>query len=321
METEKDQFSKDHGKRKRDGNDKEGSGGSKKSKGAKKNFPQTQKGSGGVVAAEDESEFFKETQHDKHPSTSADGSEERNIQVLQQTSNEFVKRRRKEPKTLEEYLERRHRLYPPFDYSRAPKPFPVRMVHLSGYSLSDSDESDSSDSESDDTQVIAQEDSGIQKFDFSKIEAKTLDECLEKRHKLYPPFDYSKAPKPFPVRMVYRSDADDSSDSESDSAFSDSDSEASVEEEFKLQKENSPEDTTKEVEFQPNATPEEEKTHTELKEALDFNQAKSSTANLMSGPNAPASSILVKHGTKREAGDKDSERAKEIASQSEGSQA
>ncbi|KAL6525179.1 hypothetical protein OROMI_030772 [Orobanche minor] len=123
--------------------------------------------------------------------------------------------------------------------------------------------------------------------------------------------------------MAYRSDSDDSSDSASDSDFFDSDSEASVEEEIKLEKENSPEDTTKEVKFQPTATPKEEKTHTEPKEALGFNQAKSSTANLMSGPNAPASSILLNMelSVLAEVGDKDSERAKEIASQAEGSQA
>ncbi|KAK1357602.1 hypothetical protein POM88_050858 [Heracleum sosnowskyi] len=183
-----------------------------------------------------------------------------------------------------------------------------------------------SDSDSN-TKVIAVEDSGIQKFDLSTIEARTLDEYLEIMHKSDPPIDYSKAPKPFAFRMVPRlhyslSDSDDSSD------FSDSDFEC--EKEFELQKENSPEDTTKEVEFQPNATLED----------------------LMSGLNAPASSILllpirpiiescadvqeevseiqnmiipkpvlVKHGTKREAeiDNKGSEIVKKMASQMEGS--
>ncbi|KAL8111452.1 hypothetical protein AgCh_019247 [Apium graveolens] len=179
----------------------------------------------------------------------------------------------------------------PFDYSKAPKPFPVKLYPCKVYFTDDSstDSSNASDSES---EAIAGEESEIQteKFKLPEIETETADQ----------PFDYSNTPKPFPVKTyptkVYFSD--DSSTDSSYFSYSDSD-ETIMEEESKINKENSSEDGEKQLECPPNVAPAE-------RIELDFNPeaetqaiqlAKFSTSELMSG--VPTSSVLGSTITKK----------------------
>ncbi|KAL6582418.1 hypothetical protein OROMI_006432 [Orobanche minor] len=146
---------------------------------------------------------------------------------------------------VEQKAEEIERLIIPAADTKAPKPFSVRMTPRNVHYSSDSDSSDSesySESNSD-----TEGDSQGQKMIVPRIEADT------------------KAPKPFSARMTFRnihysSDSDSSYSSYSSDSDSDSDSEAIAQVESELQEENSPKDTAKELEFQHNAAPEEDKT-------------------------------------------------------------
>ncbi|KAK1377129.1 hypothetical protein POM88_033322 [Heracleum sosnowskyi] len=179
------------------------------------------------------------------------------------------------------------------------EPFPVRMYPCKRH-FSDDSPTDSSDSTSD-SEAIGEEESDIQtqKSQLPKIE--TFDDSNE----------------PFPI-IMYPCKRHFSDDSSTDSSyFSDSD-ETIAEEESKINKESSPKDGEKQLEFPSNASPQDDQTPSEPLEETQAKQlAKSSTTEPISGPTVPTSSILVKHGTKHpieaEVGDEESKRPNKLA--------